>query len=87
MFINHLPQNSLPRTNKLTTALIQTFTTLGKTHFQCQYLVVPYTHLGGPGSSVSIATDYGLGSLGLNPGGEKIFCLSRLALGPTQPPA
>jgi len=30
--------------------------------------------------------DYGLDGLGLNPGGDKIFRLSRPALGPTQPP-
>ena len=40
----------------------------------------------GPVSSVSIATDYELDGLGSNPGGEEIFCLSRLTLGPTQPP-
>jgi len=38
-----------------------------------------------PGSSVSIATDYGLDGPGLNPGGDEIFRLSRPALGPTQP--
>ena len=40
----------------------------------------------GPGSSVSIATDYGLDSPGWNPGGGEIFRPSRPALGPTQPP-
>ena len=40
----------------------------------------------GPGSSVSIATDYGLDSPGSNPGGDEIFRPSRPALGPTQPP-
>ena len=40
----------------------------------------------GPGSSVGIATDYGLDGPGSNPGGDKIFCLSRPALGPTQAP-
>ena len=40
----------------------------------------------GPGSSVGIATDYGLDGPGSNPGGDKIFRLPRLALGPTQPP-
>ena len=35
----------------------------------------------GPGSSVSIANDYGLGGLELNPGGDEIFCPSRPALG------
>jgi len=40
----------------------------------------------GPGSSVGIATDYGLDGMGSNPGGDEILRLSRLALGPTQPP-
>ena len=40
----------------------------------------------GPGSSVVIATDYGLDGPGSNPGGDEIFRPSRLALGPTQPP-
>ena len=39
-----------------------------------------------PDSSVGIAIDYGLGSPGSNPGGDEIFCPSRPALGPTQPP-
>ena len=38
-----------------------------------------------PGSSVGIASDYGLDGPGSNPGGDKIFRLSRLAPGPTQP--
>ena len=41
---------------------------------------------GGPGSSVGIATDYGLDGPRSNPGGDEIFRPSRLALGPTQPP-
>jgi len=40
----------------------------------------------GPGSSVGIATDYGLDCPRSNPGGDEIFHLSRSALGPTQPP-
>jgi len=40
----------------------------------------------GPGSSVDIATDYGLDGPESNPGGDEIFCPSRSALGPTQPP-
>jgi len=40
----------------------------------------------GPGSSVGIATGYGLDSPGSNPGGDEIFRPSRPALGPTQPP-
>jgi len=46
--------------------------------------VIP--QLGGPGSSVGIATDYGLDDPGSNPGGDEIFRLSRPALRPTQPP-
>ena len=38
------------------------------------------------GSSVGIATEYGLDGPGSNPGGDEIFCPSRLTLGPTQPP-
>ena len=41
---------------------------------------------GGPGSSVGIATDYALEGPGSNPGGDKIFRVSRPALGSTQPP-
>jgi len=39
----------------------------------------------GPGSSVGMATDYGLDSPGSNPGGDEIFRPSRPAMGPTQP--
>ena len=42
-------------------------------------------HYCGPGSSVGIATDYGLDGPGSNPGGDQIFRPSRPALGPTQP--
>jgi len=42
--------------------------------------------ISGPGSSVGIATDYGLDGPGSNPGGDVIFRPSRPALGPTQPP-
>ena len=38
------------------------------------------------GSSVGIATDYGLDGPGSNPGGDENFRPSRPALGPTQPP-
>jgi len=40
----------------------------------------------GPGSSVGIATDYGLYAPGSNSGGDEISRLSKPALGPTQPP-
>ena len=49
-------------------------------------LLVDTVHCCGPGSSVGIATDYGLDGLGSNPGGDEIFRPSRPALGPTQPP-
>ena len=37
---------------------------------------------GGPGSSVGIATVYGLDGPGSNPGGDENFCPSRPAWGP-----
>ena len=40
----------------------------------------------GPGSSVGIATDYGLDGPESNPGGDEIFRPSRPDLGPTQHP-
>ena len=46
----------------------------------------PFLQDCGLGSLVGIATDYGLDSLGSNPSGDEIFCPSRPALGPTQPP-
>ena len=49
-------------------------------------LVFVHVCVCGPGSSVGIATDYGLDGPGSNPGGDEIFCPSRQALGPTQPP-
>jgi len=48
------------------------------------FSTVPYKRCG-PGSSISIATDYGLDGPGSNPGGDEIFHASRPALGPTQP--
>ena len=57
-----------------------------------KWIIVPLSfNLGtvikcGPGSSVGIATDYGLDGKGSNPGGDEFFRPSRLALGPTQPP-
>jgi len=40
----------------------------------------------GLGSSVGVATDYGLDGPGSNPGGDEIFRPSRPGLGPAQPP-
>jgi len=42
--------------------------------------------VGGPSSSVGIASDYGLDGPGSNTGGDEIFRPSRPALGSTQPP-
>ena len=42
--------------------------------------------IGGPGSSVGIATEYGLDGPGSKSGGDEIYRPSRPALGPTQPP-
>ena len=44
------------------------------------------TTVGGPGSSVGIATDYGMVGPGSNPGGDEIFRPSNPALGSTQTP-
>ena len=52
----------------------------------CSRILVNIYCSSGPGSSVGIATDYGLDGPGSNPGGDEIFCPSRPALGPTQPP-
>ena len=49
-------------------------------------IIAPYMIEDGPGSSVGIATDYGLDGPGSNPGGDEILRPSRPALGPTQPP-
>ena len=63
-------------------------------HVRCAITIVDFVHnffiprafVSGPGSSVGIATDYGLDGPGSNPGGDEIFRPSRPALGPTQPP-
>ena len=51
-----------------------------------QYICIYNRVTRGTGSSVVIATGYGLNSPGSDPGGDEIFGPSRLALGPTQPP-
>ena len=59
-------------------------------NFLCMYLYMyilcMYLCMCGPGSSVGIATDYGLDSPGSNPGGNEIFHTCRPALRPTQTP-
>ena len=45
-----------------------------------------YLKLNEPGSSVNIASDYGLDDPGSNPGGDEIFRPSKPTPGPIQPP-
>jgi len=53
---------------------------------ECSFTNLLYIFHHIPGSSVGIATDYGLDCLGSNPGGNETFRPSRPALGPTKPP-
>ena len=55
-------------------------------HFRSKRFTLLQVLLCGPGSSVGIATDYGLDGPGSNPRGDEIFRPYRLALGPTEPP-
>ena len=61
------------------------YSTIKHVHCNVCYIQV-HTLKCGTGSSVGIATDYGLDGPGSNPGGDEIFRPSRPALGPTQPP-
>jgi hypothetical protein len=55
--------------------------------FDVKYIVFVYSYTGGPGSSVGIATGYGLDGPGIESRWGRYFPhLSRPALGPTQPP-
>jgi len=45
-------------------------------------ILAKYWSWRGPGSSIGIATDYGLNVTGSNPSGDEIFRPSRPALGP-----
>ena len=49
-------------------------------------ITLGYIYINGLGSSVVIATDYGLDGPESNPDGDEIFRPSRPALGPIQPP-
>ena len=51
--------------------------------FTSYIIYIIYIALGGPGSSVGTATDYGLDGPGSKPGGDEVFRPSRSALGPT----
>ena len=59
------------------------FTTFTTNPIKFNYINIIFD--GGPGSSVGIATDYGLDGPGSNLGGDEIFRPSRPALGSTQP--
>jgi len=57
--------------------------------YYCVFLVINflfYCENCGPGSSVCIASNYGLDGSGSNPDGDEIFRPSRPVLGLTQPP-
>jgi len=65
-----------------------------ESYISCSYLpaqsiytyIYIYIYIYGPGSSVGIATDYGLDCPGSNAGGDEIFRSSRPVLGPTLSP-
>ena len=56
------------------------------THIYIDIYTHIYAYIRGPGSSVGIATDFGLDGLGSNPGGDEHSRPSTPVLGPTQPP-
>ena len=51
-----------------------------------KYFFIIILHACGPGSSVGIATDYGLDGLGIESRWGEIFCRPDWPWGPTQPP-
>ena len=59
---------------------------LDKQEVYYNIILTVYFSICGPGSSVGIATDYGLDGPGSNAGGDEIFRPSRPALWPTQHP-
>ena len=65
--------------------LVHTGPVTGSLYLYIYICVCVCVYVGG-GSSVGIATDYGLDGPGSNPGTDEIFRPSRPALGPTQPP-
>jgi len=54
-------------------------------HLRDRHIGKDMSRRSGLGSSVGVATDYGLDGPGSNPGRDEIFRPSRPALGPTQP--
>ena len=64
----------------------QTNAQLNDSSSYCSLFIAPTCFNNGPGSSVGIATVYGLDSPGSKPGGDEFFRPSGPALGLTQPP-
>ena len=81
VFTHHTTQSYNPADHNMKSTLMSFLHNYVLNRFYSRYRTTR-----GPGSSVGIATDYGLDSPGSNPGGEEIFRPSRPALGPTQPP-
>jgi len=81
--------NHIPTTLRILTTHIISWYILGITN---SATAIYFTYINvcvcvcGPGSSVGIATVYGLDGPGSNPGEDEIFRPSRPALGPTKPP-
>ena len=73
-------QNSITNASLCNTVLIYIYIRIYI--YMCVYI---YIYMSGPGSSVGLATDYGLDDPGSNPGWDEIFRPSRPALWPTQP--
>ena len=73
---------------RVTTRYVKKFDAVKvRLHYRVGMNFYPYfPHLCGPGSSVDIATDYGLDDPGSNSGVDEIFRPCRPALEPTQPP-
>jgi len=91
---SYFRQRSASEPNNLLTSYHTYFSQIQTKRMRCFIRVTPLTcyksdisvsnkTVSGPGSSVGIATDYGLDGLEPNPGGDENFRPSRPALGPT----
>ena len=81
----HREAQSEERHGRVTNWLVVTSVKPGTVMDQIRQFRHPYNWISGLGSSVGIATDYGLDGPESNPGGDEIYRPSRPALGPTQP--
>ena len=77
-----VPNLSIPQSHCIFTMTAAVTCVIRETQEPC-ILIMIRSHLRGPGSSVGIATDYGLVGPGSNPGGDEIFRPSEPTLGPT----